>query len=100
MDIASVLLGCWVQAQEACEDVETHVEFPVKVRMATGWMMLKVMINLGANRNFVTHLWAKELGLENTGILPPRVSTIDRNDLPTYGLCWAKFLITNSYGEE
>ena len=54
MDITSVLLGCWVQAQEACEDVETYVEFPVKVQMATGWTTLKVMINLGANRNFVT----------------------------------------------
>ena len=76
------------------------MEFPVKVRMATGWMTLKVMIDLGANRNFVTQLQAKELGLENTGILPPCVSTIDGNDLPTYSLCWAKFLITNSYGEE
>ena len=49
MDITSVLLGHQVQAQEACEDVETYVEFPVKVQMATRWMMLKVMINLGAN---------------------------------------------------
>ena len=80
--------------------METYVEFPVKVWMATGWMMLKVMINLRANRNFVTQLQAKELGLENTGIPPPRVSTIDGNDLPTYSFCWAKFLITNSYGEE
>ena len=100
MDITSVLLGCWAQAQEACEDVETHVEFPVKVRMATGWTTLKVMINLGANRNFVTQLWAKELGLENTRIPPPHVSTIDGNDLPTYSLCWAEFLITDSHGEE
>ena len=100
MDIASVLLGCWAQAQEACEDVETYVEFLVKVRMATGWTMLKVMINSGANCNFVTQLRAKELGLENTRIPPPRVSTIDGNDLPTYGLCWAEFLITNSHGEE
>ena len=100
MDITSVLLGCWVPAQEACEDVETHVEFPVKVRMATGWMTLKVMIDLEANRNFVTQLWAKELGLENTRIPPPCVSTIDGNDLPTYGLCQAKFLITDSHGEE
>ena len=100
MDIASVLLGCWVPARKACEDVETHVEFPVKVRMATGWMMLKVMIDSGANRNFVTQLWAKELGLENTRILPPHVSTIDGNDLPTYSLCQAEFLITNSHGEE
>ena len=100
MDIASVLLGHWAQAQEACEDVETHVEFPVKVRMATGWMTLKVMINLGANHNFVTQLQAKELGLENTGISPPHVSTIDGNDLPTYSLCWAEFLITNSHREE
>ena len=100
MDITSVLLGCQVQAQEACEDMETYVEFPVKVQMATGWMTLKVMINLGANRNFVTQLWAKELNLKDTGILPPHVSTIDGNDLPTYSLCWAEFLITNSYGEE
>ena len=100
MDIASVLLGHWAQAQEACEDVETYVEFPVKVQMTTGWTMLKVMIDLGANHNFVTQLWAKELGLENTRILPPHVSTINGNDLPTYGLCWAKFLITDSYGEE
>ena len=100
MDITLVLLGCQVPAQEACEDVETYVEFLVKVRTATGWMMLKVMINLGANCNFVTQLQAKELGLENTGILPPHVSTIDGNDLPTYGLCWAKFLITDSHGEE
>ena len=100
MDITSVLLGRWVPAREACEDVETHVEFPVKVRTATGWTTLKVMINLGANRNFVTQLQAKELGLENTRILPPHVSTIDGNDLLTYGLCWAEFLITNSYGEE
>ena len=34
------------------------------------------------------------------GILPPCVSTIDGNNLPTYSLCWAKFLITDSYGEE
>ena len=54
MDITSVLLGCWVHTQKACEDVETYVEFPVKVQTATGWMMLKVMIDLGANRNFVT----------------------------------------------
>ena len=100
MDITSVLLGHCVQAREACGDVETHVEFLVKVRMATGWMMLKVMIESGANRNFVTQLWAKELGLENTGIPPPHVSTINGNDLPTYNLCWAEFLITNSYGEE
>ena len=100
MDIASVLLGCWVPAREACEDVETHVEFPVKVRMATGWMMLKVMIDLGANRNFVTQLQAKELGLKNTRIPPPRISTIDGNDLPTYSLCQAEFLITDSHGEE
>ena len=100
MDIASVLLGCQAQAQVACEDVETHVEFPMKVWTATGWMTLKVMIDSGANRNFVTQLWAKELGLENTGIPPPCVSTIDRNDLPTYGLCWAEFLITDSHGEE
>ena len=100
MDIASVLLGHRAPAREACEDVETHVEFPVKVRTATRWTTLKVMIDLGANRNFVTQLWAKELGLENTRIPPPRVSTIDGNDLPTYGLCRAKFLITNSHGEE
>ena len=100
MDITSVLLGCWVPAQEACEDVETHVEFPVKVQIATGWTTLKVMINSGANRNFVTQLQAKELGLENTGIPPPHVSTINGNDLPTYSLCWAKFLITDSHGEE
>ena len=100
MDITSVLLGCQAQAQEACEDVETYVEFPVKVRIATGWMTLKVMIDSGANHNFVTQLQAKELGLENTGIPPPHVSTIDGNDLPTYSLCQAKFLITNSYGEE
>ena len=100
MDITSVLLGHRVPAREACEDVETHVEFPVKVRTATRWMMLKVMIDLGANRNFVTQLQAKELGLENTGIPPPHVSTIDGNDLPTYGLCRAKFLITDSHGEE
>ena len=54
MDITSVLLGCQAQAQEACEDVETYVEFPVKVQIATGWTTLKVMIDLGANRNFVT----------------------------------------------
>ena len=54
MDIISVLLGHQVQAQEACEDVEIHVEFLVKVWMATGWMMLEVMIDLGANHNFVT----------------------------------------------
>ena len=100
MDITSVLLGHWVPAQEPCEDVETHVEFSVKVRMATGWMTLKVMINLGANRNFVTQLQAKELGLENTGIPPPHVSTINGNDLPTYRLCRAEFLITNSYREK
>ena len=80
--------------------METHVEFPVKVWIATGWTTLKVMIDSGANRNFVTQLWAKELGLENTGIPLPRVSTIDGNDLPTYSLCWAEFLITDSYGEE
>ena len=100
MNITSVLLGCWVPAREACEDVETHVEFPVKVQMATGWMTLKVMIDSGANRNFVTQLRAKELGLKNTRIPPPHVSTIDGNDLPTYGLCRAEFLITDSYGEE
>ena len=100
MDITLVLLGRRVPAQEACEDVEIHVEFPVKVRTATGWMTLKVMINLGANHNFVTQLQAKELGLENTGIPPPRVSTIDGNNLPTYSLCWAEFLITDSHGEE
>ena len=76
------------------------MEFPVKVWMATGWMTLKVMIDLGANRNFVTQLWAKELGLKNTGIPPPRVSTIDGNDLPTYSLCRAEFLITDSHREE
>ena len=76
------------------------MEFPVKVQIATGWMMLKVMIDSGANRNFVTQLQAKELGLENTRIAPPHVSTIDGNDLPTYSLCQAEFLITNSYGEE
>ena len=54
MDITSVLLGPWAQAQEACEDVETHVEFPVKVRTANGWTTLKVIIDLGANHNFVT----------------------------------------------
>ena len=43
-----------MQAEEACEDVETHVEFPVKVRMTTGWTTLKVMINLDANHSFVT----------------------------------------------
>ena len=80
--------------------METYVEFPVKVRTATGWMTLKVMIDLGANRNFVTQLRAKELGLENTGIPPPHVSTINGNNLPTYGLCQAEFLITNSHGEE
>ena len=100
MDITSVLLGCWVQAQEACEDVETYVEFPVKVQTATGWMTLKVMIDSDANHNFVTQLWAKELGLKNTGIPPPHVSTIDGNNLPTYSLCQAEFLITNSHGEE
>ena len=100
MDITSVLLGCQVQAQEACEDVETHVEFPVKVWMATRWMTLKVMINSGANRNFVTQLWAKELGLKNTRIPPPHVSTINGNNLPTYSLCRAEFLITDSHGEE
>ena len=100
MDIALVLLGHWVQAREACENVETHVKFPVKVQMTTGWMTLKVMINSGANRNFVTQLWAKELGLKNTRIPPPHVSTIDGNNLPTYGLCWAKFLITDSHREE
>ena len=100
MDLASVLLGCQVPAQEACEDVETHVEFLVKVQMATGWMMLKVMIDLEANRNFVTQLQAKELGLENTGILLPHVSTIDGNDLPTYSLCQAEFLITDSHRKE
>ena len=89
-----------MQAQEACEDVETHVEFPVKVRTATGWTMLKVMIDLSANCNFVTQLQAKELGLKNTGIPPPCVSTIDGNNLPTYSLCRAKFLIANSHGEE
>ena len=76
------------------------MEFPVKVRMATGWMMLKVMIDSGANRNFVTQLQAKKLGLENTRIPPPHVSTINGNNLPTYSLCWAKFLITDSHGEE
>ncbi len=80
--------------------METYVEFLVKVWTATGWTTLKVIIDLGANHNFVTQLQAKELNLENTGIPPPHVSTIDGNDLPTYGLCWAKFLITNSYGEE
>ena len=100
MDITSVLLGRQVPAREACEDVETHVEFPVKVQTATGWMMLKLMIDSEANRNFVTQLQAKELGLENTRIPPPRVSTIDGNDLPTYGLCQAEFLITDSHGEE
>ena len=100
MDIISVLLGHQVQAQEACEDVETYVEFPVKVWIATRLMTLKVIIDSGANHNFLTQLWAKELGLENTGIPPPHVSTIDGNDLPTYSLCWAEFLITNSYGEE
>ena len=100
MDISSVLLGRWVPAREAHEDVETHVEFLVKVRTATGWMTLKAMIDSGANHNFVTQLRAKELGLENTGILPPRVSTIDGNNLPTYSLCQAKFMITDSYGEE
>ena len=100
MDITSVLLGCQVQAREACEDVETHVEFPVKVQITTGWMTLKVIIDSGANRNFVTQLQAKELGLENTGIPPPHISTIDGNNLPTYGLCQAEFLITNSHGEE
>ena len=54
MDIMSVLLGCRAQAQEACEDVETYVEFPVKVWIATRWTTLKVMINSGANHNFVT----------------------------------------------
>ena len=100
MDITSVLLDYWVEAQEACEDVETYVGFLVKVRIATGWMMLKVMINSGANDNFVTQLQAKKLGFENTGIPPSRISTIDGNDLPTYSFCWAEFLITNSYGEE
>ena len=76
------------------------MEFPVKVRMATRWTTLKVMIDLGVNCNFVTQLQAKELGLENTGIPPPHVSTIDGNDLPTYSLCWAEFLITNSHREE
>ena len=76
------------------------MEFPVKVWMTTGWMMLKVMIDLGANRNFVTQLWAKELGLKNTGSPPPHVSTIDGNNLPTYSLCRAEFLITDSHGEE
>ena len=100
MDITSVLLGHWVQAQEICEDMETYVEFLVKVQIANGWTTLKVMINLGGNRNFVTQLQAKELSLENTRILPPHVSTIDGNNLPTYSLCQAEFLITNSYGEE
>ena len=100
MDITSILLDCWAQAREACEDMETHVEFLVKVQIATRWMMLKVMIDLGANRNFVTQLWAKELSLKNTGIPPPHVSTIDGNNLPTYSLCWAKFLITDSHREE
>ena len=59
----------------------------MKVRIATKWMTLKVMIDFGANRKFVTQLWAKELGLENTGIPPPHVSTINGNDLPTYSLC-------------
>ena len=54
MNITSVLLGHQAQAQEACEDMETHMEFPVKVQIATGWMTLKVMIDLGANCNFVT----------------------------------------------
>ena len=54
MDIASVLLGHWAQAQEACEDMETHMEFPVKVWIANRWMTLKVMIDSGANHNFVT----------------------------------------------
>ena len=100
MDIISVLLGCWMQAQEVCEDVETHMEFPVKVQTANGWTTLKVMINSDANHNFVTQLQAKKLGLKNTGILPPHISTINRNDLPTYSLSWAKFLITDSYGEK
>ena len=100
MDITSVLLDHWVQAQEACEDVETYTEFPVKVQTATGWTTLKVMINSGANRNFVTQLWAKELGLENTRIPPPHVSTINGNNLPTYSLCWAEFLITDSHREK
>ena len=56
MDIASVLLGCQMQAQKACEDVETHMEFPVKVQMANGWTTLKVIIDSGANCNFVTQL--------------------------------------------
>ena len=62
--------------------------------------MLKVIIDSGANCNFMTQLQAKKLGLENTGIPPPCVSTIDGNNLPTYSLCWAEFLITDSYGEE
>ena len=100
MDITSVLLGRWVQAQEACEDVETYMEFPVEVWTTTGWTTLKVMIDLGANCNFVTQLWAKELGLKNTRIPLPHISTIDGNNLPTYSLCWAEFLITDSHGEE
>ena len=62
--------------------------------------MLKVMIDLGANHNFITQLQAKELGLENTGIPPPHVSIINGNNLPTYSLCQAEFLITNSYEEK
>ncbi|KAI9748580.1 MAG: hypothetical protein M1815_003131 [Lichina confinis] len=64
------------------------------------WALSGLWLEICANRNFVTQLQAKELGLENTGIPPPHISTIDGNNLPTYSLCWAKFLITDSYREE
>ena len=34
--------------------METYMEFLVKVWIATRWMMLKVIIDLDANCNFVT----------------------------------------------
>ena len=80
--------------------METHLKIPVKLWTADGWRTLNAIVNSGANRNFITQLCAKELGLTNTSVPPPQVGTIDSNQLPTYSLCQAECLMTDSQREE
>ena len=58
--------------------------------------MLNAIVDSGMNHNFITQLCVKELVLTNTSVSLPQVSTIDSNQLPTYGLCQVECLMMDS----
>ena len=76
--------------------METPLKISVKLLIADGWCTLNTMVNSEVNCNFITQLYMKELSLTNTNLPSLQVSTINSNQLLTYGLCQVECLMMDS----